>query len=233
MSLVQSERSCDGEGGALQCALARALTVASIALILVWTSACARRKDAQSTFEHAMQSFRHGQVAQAQKEAEAGYKQFHTLSPEWAWKFRLLEADVLAWRGTNDRVLELLASESAPLPSGEITVQARRVQGSAYAALRRFKEAEQKFEEAEKLCLGRPSPNCTDIALEEGVMEMARGSSVSGRRRFLQALDLPENTDIVSRRPPHLSISVGQPCNWSALMRLSIGPTPHIVFPLA
>jgi len=137
-----------------------------------------------------MQAFTRGEIAKAQEEAEAGYKQFHRDAPQWAWRFRLLDADALAWRGMNEKVLDLLASETAPVPRGQLTVRKERVEGSAYAALRRFEEAERIFSDASNVCAAEMYPDCADIALEQGVMEMARGSFVQAQNRFVKALNL-------------------------------------------
>ena len=159
-------------------------------LILVCSSACVRRKDPQSVFDHALETFRKGQVAGAQKEAEAGYKRFHNDGPQWAWRFLLLQADALAWRGMNEKALNLIRSESTPIPGGELAVQKGRLEGAAYSALHRFADAEQKFDEAAKLCATESYPDCVDLALDQGVMEMARGSFIRAQDGFMQALQL-------------------------------------------
>ncbi len=69
--------------------------------------ACSRRRDPQGAFDQAVRTFQHGDIAAATDEAEKGYREFHLMSPEWAWKFRLLQANGLVWRGMNNRVLSL------------------------------------------------------------------------------------------------------------------------------
>ena len=107
--------------------------LAILALLLACLSGCARR-DPQAAFDHAMQTFRHGDIAAAASEAEKGYKQFHTLSTEWAWKFRILQAGSLLWQGRTDRTLSLLSSEPQPPKSGDLAVQRLRLEGAAYTA---------------------------------------------------------------------------------------------------
>ena len=153
-------------------------------------SACVRHKDPKETFDHAVRAFGRGEIAKARQEAEAGYNEFHSLGPDWAWRFRLLQADALAWQGMNERVLDLLRSETAPAPNGQLLIQKGRVEASAYAALHRFSEAEQKFSDAEKICLIELYPECADLALGQGAMEMARGAFLKAQGRFRQALDM-------------------------------------------
>ena len=160
-----------------------------LALILFFATACTRRIDPQTAFDHALQSFRNGQVEKAQREAEAGYNQFHDRGSEWAWKFLLLQADALAWRGMNDRVLTLIASERSA-PPGDLAIKKTWLEGSAYDSMHRFGEAERKFVEADQLCGGSSSGDCADVLLQRGVMEMNRGRFEAARSLFGKALNM-------------------------------------------
>src|SRR5262249_43826517 len=79
-----------------------------LGFLLACPPACSRRGDPQSVFDHSMLAFRNGHLADAQQEAEAGYRQFHKDSTEWRWKFLLLQAEALASRGMSDKALSLI-----------------------------------------------------------------------------------------------------------------------------
>src|ERR1035438_3562754 len=157
-------------------------------LVLLFLLACVSRRDPQTALDHATQTFRHGDVARAEDEAKRGYDQFHGLSAEWAWKFKLLQADALAWRGMNDRVLTLLASEGASPPSTELAVRKQRLEGLAYAYMHLFSQAERKLDEAEALCTTSNYPACTDVALARGDLKMEQGTFGEAQVAFEQAL---------------------------------------------
>ncbi len=116
-----------------------------------------------------------------------GYKRFHGRGTEWAWKFLLLQAEALAWRGMNDRILPLIATENT-VPSGDLAIRKARIESSAYTALHRFQEAEQKIRKAEQLCGGSTSSDCIGVILERGFMEMSRGKFEVARDLFGNAL---------------------------------------------
>src|SRR6266852_3652900 len=182
MPRTEHLRDCDREGELQASVPAVTLKSLFLVLALMFLQTCTRRSDPQAALDHATNTLRHGNVALAEKEAKRGYEQFHGLSAEWSWKFQLLQADALAWRGMNDRVLTLLASEAAPPPSPELALRKERLEGLAYADLHRFSEAEQKLEDAEHLCATSDYPACVDVALARGELEMERG-------RFGQAQD--------------------------------------------
>jgi CHAT domain-containing protein len=185
-----------------------------ILLVLVCLSACTRHGGPQASLDHATETFRRGDVAAAELEAKKGYEQFHGLSAEWAWKFRLLEADALAWRGQNDRVLALMASGDAPPPTGELTVKKERLEGLAYADQHLFPEATQKLGDAETLCAVSHYAACADVALARGELEMERGEFGEARVAFEQALQRAHSrNDAYGESNALLSLS------WSALQQ--------------
>ena len=134
-----------------------------------------------------MHAFDTGQVEQAEQEAAAGYQQFHDRGSEWAWKFLLLQAEALAWRGMSDRILPLIAVEKTA-PSGDLAIRKARIESSAYTALNRFQEADRKLQDAEQLCGISKSSDCTGVTLERGFMEMSRGKFEVARGLFGRAL---------------------------------------------
>jgi tetratricopeptide (TPR) repeat protein len=186
--------------------------IAALAFLIAFSS-CDRQNNPQSVFDHAMRAFDTGQVGQAEREAAAGYKRFHGRGSEWAWKFLLLQAEALAWRGMNDRILPLIATENTA-PSGDLAIRKARIESSAYTALHRFQEAEQKLREAEQLCGGSKSSDCIGVTLERGFMEMSRGKFEVARDLFGNALTAArEKGDSFKEASALLDLG------WSALQR--------------
>jgi CHAT domain-containing protein len=149
---------------------------------------CSRRRDPQTAFDHARQTYRHGDMAAAAVEAERGYKEFRGTSAEWAWNFALLRAKVLFWRGMYSEALGLLSSEPAPRPTGDLAVQRLRLAAVAYAKSHQFPEAEQELGQADQLCLVSAYPSCGDLASGRAVLEMARGRYMDAQGLFARAL---------------------------------------------
>ncbi len=160
-----------------------------MAALCCW-SACGHRKDPQTAFDQAVLTFKRGNIASSIDQARIGYDQFHNSGSDWAWKFRLLEATGLLWRGSNDEVLQLLSSEPSPLPSGEISVKKNRVECSAETNLHNFSKAEESLKKAELLCADSSYPACVDVLLAKGSLEMERGNFARAETAFQQALAL-------------------------------------------
>jgi CHAT domain-containing protein len=157
-----------------------------LALICLSTSACSRNP--QAALDHAEQTFRNGDLLRALEEAGKGYNDFHTSGHDWAWRFRILQANILFWQGMNESVSSLLASEPAPPQSGELAVQRLRLQGLANAALHKFSEADIKLEDAERLCAVSQFDACADVVRARGRLEMERGHFAQAQGYYERSL---------------------------------------------
>jgi CHAT domain-containing protein len=164
------------------------LKLALVALLMAFLPVCSNHRDPRAAYDHALQTFRQGNMSAAADEAEKGYKKFHNASPEWAWKFTILKARVLYRRGMNDEALKVLTSEPAAPSSGDLAIQKLRWEGLAYVSLHRFTEAEQEFAQAERMCGTSDSPDCVSVIYGRGTLEMERGHYPQAQALFESVL---------------------------------------------
>src|SRR5215475_11120499 len=83
-------------------------------LVFLYSCSADNRSDPQETFEKVRLTFLHGDLVRAREEADKAYRQLSAGNQEWAWKFRLLEAEILTWQGLNPDVLAILDFELPP-----------------------------------------------------------------------------------------------------------------------
>ena len=167
-----------------QCKFVR---LAKLALLFVALSYCRRSPTPEETLEHARQTFLHGDLLGSQEEAERGYRRFVGSSPEWARRFRILEAECLMWRGLSRQVLGLLN----PLPaSGDqaSAIPILTLEGLAHARLHDFGEADHKLQEAEKLCMSGSDTTCGAVLRARGFFAMEQGKFLPAQSYFSQTL---------------------------------------------
>ncbi len=150
-------------------------------------------------------------MASAETEAQEGYKEFHTLSPDWAWKFTLLRGSILNWRGRSDDVLKLFASEREPPIDRELNVRKKRLEFTAYTLLRKSEDAERKIREAEDICATSSSPSCGDLVSARAWSEMKRGHYSQAEALYERALSSAR-----SIRDPFLEATALLNLSWSA-----------------
>ncbi len=87
-----------------------------------------------------------------------------------------------------EEVLKVIASEPAPLASGELAVRKHWLDGLAYTSLHRFAEAEAEFEKADAICTTSDYAVCGDLASARGALEMEQGHYAQAQPFFERAL---------------------------------------------
>ena len=143
---------------------------------------CSRDEGTQAEFDRTRQHFLQGNLKESQDEAERAYQRLFHSNPEWAWKFRALEAEATLWRGLYGDALNLL--NSSPLPKEpDLAISVLTLGGVAAAYLHKFSEADQKLKEAEQLCDSPVHARCGEVI-------QARGILASQQARFSLAEDL-------------------------------------------
>ncbi len=161
----------------------------ALGIALTFFSSCSRHSDPQSAYDHAWKTFQRGDLAGAEQEAKQDYADFHSSSPEWAWKYTIFRGRILYERGRYEDVLSLLSAEPAAVPSPELAIRRRWLEGFSYTSLHKFPEAEAKLADAERLCTAPEyAPACADVSSARGRLEMERGHFAEAQVFFERVL---------------------------------------------
>jgi CHAT domain-containing protein len=149
---------------------------------------CSRDDNPQAAFDHAYKTLLHGDLIQAQNEAHRECQRFPDSSPEWAWKFRTLEAKAMLHRGLYEDALNLL--KSAPLPSNQpdLVIPILTIAGLADVNTHRFSDAEHSLNEATRLCDTSAASSCGYVLQARGLLASERNRSQSAERLFESSL---------------------------------------------
>ena len=141
-------------------------------------------------FEQTRRQFVHGDLANSQAEAERGYHKFLSSAPDWAWRFHLLEAEILLWRGMYPQALDLLQSPPAKAQPGPHELITRLAfQGIAQARTHHFAEADQVLGQAEQLCNQTSDSACGEVIRARGIQAVQRGDLTRAIDYFTQDLN--------------------------------------------
>ena len=149
---------------------------------------CDRREDPQAAFDRDYQTFLRGDLKQSEGEAEQAYRRFLHSRPEWAWKFRILQAEASLWRGLYEQVPELLGSPPAFHNQPELAISTSTLVGVANVHLRKFAEAERNLRDAEQLCSTDTDTRCGEVIQARGLLASQQAQFVRAERFFGQSL---------------------------------------------
>lgn len=148
---------------------------------------CHHAEDPQTAYQHARTIFVHGDLVESQREAEAGYQRLRTSDPEWAWKFKILEAESMLWRGMYPQVLKLLESDPPP-PDKDSQIRVLILDAVANARVHDYPKAEKALEQADALCTDSAQQARGDLLRAHGVYANQRGDTKRARDFFQQSL---------------------------------------------
>jgi len=179
-----------------------------LALLLVFL-ACARSRNPQAQLEQTQQVFVRGDLTRAHNQADSAWRYYAGRDTLWAWKFRVLDAKILAWRGMYGEVLPVLGSEfPASLKNSDLDFRRRELIGVAYVGMHRFAEAERILVDVERDCRTSGSEVTGEVLTALGSLPLERGEYQRAQEIFEESLRLAR------QRSNHFSEAV-------ALLKLS------------
>src|SRR5579859_3780750 len=128
----------------------------TLAITLCWFSlaggfSCSVPVNPPAAFKSAREMFLRGDLQKSQNESEKNAELFKVSQPTWALKFKLLEAESLAWRGMYREVLTLLGPAQPPHLESDLAVPWLAVMAVAQAHLGLFPESNRSLARAESL----------------------------------------------------------------------------------
>jgi CHAT domain-containing protein len=147
-------------------------------------------------YQDAQQKFQHGDLVGAFNESDAAYKRFSGRNEDWALRFRMLEAEVLVWRGLNRDALQLLDPElPAAFTTDDIAVHREILRGLAHSALQEPDDADRHINEAERLAQASRSDLMGEVILSRGNLSVARGDLPSAEIAYRKSLQFALEKD--------------------------------------
>jgi CHAT domain-containing protein len=142
----------------------------------------------QAAFDRANQAYQRGQLKQSRQEASHGARRFHNSKPDWAWKFRILEAKSALSTDPPEDVLKLLQSEPLPSANPDLAIPVLTQIGVANVYMRNFTEAARSLNEAEKLCATFAAQTCGDVLQARALLASQQSDSDVSEQLYQRSL---------------------------------------------
>jgi CHAT domain-containing protein len=133
-----------------------------------------------------------GNLTEAQSRSEKAYEQFSRRNNvEWAWRFRVLDAQYLLWQGRNTESLALL---SEPLPehlrTADLVIRQNMIRAIAYARMGNMRSADDALTLAESLSKQQNSYLAGELFRTRGVIDVERNDLSHANEMFHQSLSI-------------------------------------------
>lgn len=164
------------------------LTLLLIVLLFIPCLSCHRSGSPEESYERARKTFVQGNLVASQREAELGYNRFSHSAPDWAWRFKLLEAESLLWQGKYRDVLTLLRPAAVNSAPQSLHVSILSIQAVALARQNDIASSLQKLEETERLCASPESEGCGEAFQARGLLALGQNQFEDARQEFKRSL---------------------------------------------
>jgi len=148
-----------------------------------------RAGGAQAAYAHTWRLFQRGYLAASQQEAEWSYRQFQLSAPDWAARFKLLQAESMLYRGLYDEALRVLNGYHGQ-EDADGTVEKLAIESVAYTHLQDASRASQLLAQADGLCKSADLEACGDILVARATLALNQGQFADARRLYVQSLEL-------------------------------------------
>jgi CHAT domain-containing protein len=153
--------------------------------------------------------FERGDLIRAEDEAERACQHYSRRDVQWWWKFRILKARILGWRGIYEGVLKSLdTNASPPIDDRELALQRDALAGAANVHLHHFLEAHAYLDRASDACAQSTSLVCSELWGVRGQLEVEQGEYKRALPFFEQSLIIAnQHQDQFSRANAYLNLS--------------------------
>jgi CHAT domain-containing protein len=138
--------------------------------------------------------FQHGRLADSQRMAADLADRFRTSNPEWAARFKILEAQAAAWRGLSQTVLHTLQTGFPTVSSPDIEIRRLALIGLADSHLHRIDDAKAELASAQALCSAELQPACTSALGAQGRLAMEEGDYDTAFRFYSRGVELARHS---------------------------------------
>jgi|HubBroStandDraft_6_1064221.scaffolds.fasta_scaffold07929_4 CHAT domain-containing protein len=142
----------------------------------------------EAIFDHANQAYQRGELKQSRQEAGRAYQRFRTSNPDWAWKFRILEAKAALSTDPPEDVLKLLKSEPPPFNQPDLAIPVLTQIGIANIYSRNFTDGERSLNQAQKLCDTYAAPSCGEVLQARALLASQQTDSASAEQLYQGSL---------------------------------------------
>jgi len=183
-----------------------------VALALM--SACHAADSADAAYAEISAKAQHGDIPAALTGADREYHRYAASKPEQAWRFRVLEAQLLIAQGKPSEALVLVRDDIPPsLAKSEVDARRKMVLGLAHGYLAEYTQADSDLEEAEALARNLAPRFLAQVLLSRGIVDVNEGKYAEAEAHYHSALEIARKDDDVPAQARVL-VNMGNVAMW-------------------
>jgi CHAT domain-containing protein len=163
-------------------------------LLFLLTSACEwKRSDPASTYHDVELSFAAGNLAAARAQAQQAQAEYSHRDSHWAAKFRLLEAEIMAYQGLSHDALSVLRVQlPADAADPDLAITTHMLQALALSHLGNSAEADANLKSAMQMCSSWQCESSGKLAQIAGAIAIERNQLEEAEHYFDLSREIAE-----------------------------------------
>ena len=157
---------------------------------------CARRypENPKELYRSARQFYEQGDLSGSISQAQRAQASAIARDPQWAWRFRLLEATAEIWQGGYEQALQLLNTDlPSSLAGGELEIQQRMLRAIAEARLGEPEIARRELRRAKAVSDRTHSQQEAELLSISGLVALQNGEAAAADSMLRESLELARN----------------------------------------
>jgi CHAT domain-containing protein/tetratricopeptide (TPR) repeat protein len=180
----------------------------------VVAAGCGSGSSPDAAYAEILAKSRRGDLSAALQESDREFRRYARSQPEQAWRFRVLEAQLLVVQGKPNNALDLLRDDvPASLSTGEVAIRRKMVQGLALGFSRQFELAEADLKEAEEKAQGASPDLLLEVLQSHGTVEIEEARYTEAEARFRKVLAIARQSNNIPAQSRALG-SLGNIAMW-------------------
>jgi CHAT domain-containing protein len=152
---------------------------------------CRAVRTPESVRDQIALEIRRGDLKAASRDVDQALLQYGGKSPEWAWRFRIQKAHILASQSASADALGILGGDLPPaFASTDIAVRKNMLEGMAYRVAQDFRKSEEKLATAEELANRYQPQLLCEVLNFRGALEVDETKYPQAEATYSRALKL-------------------------------------------
>lgn len=154
-------------------------------------AACHSAPSADAAYAEISAKAQHGEIPAALDEVDKEYRRYAASKPEQAWRFRVLEGQLLIAQGRPSDALALVQDElPTSMAKSEVAARRKMVQGLARGYLGQYAQAESDLDEAEAMARPVSARLLAQVLLSRGIVDLNEGKYAEAEGQYRASLKI-------------------------------------------
>ncbi|MGB6470575.1 MAG: CHAT domain-containing protein [Candidatus Acidiferrales bacterium] len=144
--------------------------------VSLWIGGCRRPVSPQAAYQETLSRFQQADLNGALQDADRNLQRYRSRDLYWAWRFRILKAQILVYRGSNSQAFRLIEEDlPSQLAATDVAFRKKMVEALADQYSQQYEQAERNLHEASQLAAAQHLDMECEVTAAQGGLQLDEG----------------------------------------------------------